>query len=152
LWKDRTDRQIVHILGRAQGDAVPSGYPSGPLLYRPVGFVDRMIEAYSVADVALCRGGATTLAELAAMGLPAIIVPYPYHRDRQQERQAKVFQEAGAAIVIDDAETTSERVAAEVDALLNDPARLERMSASARALGRPDAAAAVAAVVREVSR
>lgn len=152
-WAGRGDRQVVHIMGRrAEGEATSSGAATpDELIYRRIPFVQRMVEAYAVADLALCRGGATTIAELAAMGLPAIIVPYPHHRDRQQERQGRVLERAGAAVLMADADTTTERVAREAGDLLAQPDVLARMSAAARSLARPDAAADLARVVLEAA-
>jgi UDP-N-acetylglucosamine--N-acetylmuramyl-(pentapeptide) pyrophosphoryl-undecaprenol N-acetylglucosamine transferase len=152
-WGGRNDRQVVHILGRRSEEVETSvGDVSSPgLIYRRIAFVERMVEAYAVADLAICRGGATTVAELAAMGLPAIIVPYPYHRDRQQERQGRVLERAGAATLLADAETTTERVAQEADELLGSPDVLKRMGEAARSLARPEAAADLARVVLEAA-
>jgi UDP-N-acetylglucosamine--N-acetylmuramyl-(pentapeptide) pyrophosphoryl-undecaprenol N-acetylglucosamine transferase len=152
-WSARDDRQIVHILGRRSDESeVSVGAPgTSGLVYRRIAFVERMVEAYAVADLALCRGGATTVAELAAMGLPAIIVPYPHHRDRQQERQGRVLERAGGAILLADADTTTARIARDADELLGDPTVLDRMSAGARSLARPDAAADLASLVLEVA-
>jgi UDP-N-acetylglucosamine--N-acetylmuramyl-(pentapeptide) pyrophosphoryl-undecaprenol N-acetylglucosamine transferase len=153
LWADRSDLQVVHILGRTEARSVvlDETESMGGLIYRAVPFVERMVEAYAVADLALCRGGATTLAELAVVGLPSIIVPYPFHRDRQQERQGRIFERAGASLVLLDSEAAAERVASEADALLSDRARIEQMSKAAAALGKPDAATRLASLVREVA-
>jgi UDP-N-acetylglucosamine--N-acetylmuramyl-(pentapeptide) pyrophosphoryl-undecaprenol N-acetylglucosamine transferase len=152
LWAGRADRQLVHVAGRAAATpARASDRGRAGLVYRRVAFVERMVEAYAVADLALCRGGATTVAELLAMGLPAIIVPYPHHRDRQQERHALVLERAGAAVVMQDSEASAERVAAAADPLLSDDAELARMRGAARALAIPDAAERLAAVVREAA-
>jgi len=149
LWSEREDVQVLHILGRRGGDVEVGA--TERLIYRTVPYVQRMVEAYAVADVAVCRGGASTVAELTAVGLPAIIVPYPYHRDRQQERHARVLEAAGAAVVLSDEDTTSDVLAAELDALLADRARLDGMAGAARSLGKPDAAQALADLVREVA-
>ncbi len=152
LWAERSDRQILHITGSAQDRVVAmDDQARGTLIYKRVDFVARMQEPYAVADLALCRGGATTVAELGAVGLPALIVPYPYHRDKQQERHGLALQKAGAARLIEDAETTPERVAAEVDDLFDTEGRLDDMKSAARSFGRPDAAQALARVVREVA-
>lgn len=145
LWRDRDDVQIVHIAGIR--NAAPE-VAASKLIFRSVSFLDDMVEAYAAADVALCRGGATTVAELAVVGLPAVIVPYPHHRDMQQERHGRILERAGAAVVVADADATAERVAEVIDALLSDSARLDTMSAAALAWGKPDAAAAVARVLR----
>ena len=149
VWNERADVQVLHILGRRGGEqADPS---TDRLIYRTVGYVDRMIEAYAVADVAVCRGGASTVAELTVAGVPSIIVPYPYHRDRQQERHGRVLERAGAAEVLLDEQTTASTLAARIDPLLGDPQRLEKMRTAARSLGRPTAAQDLADVVRTVA-
>lgn len=153
VWADRSDLQILHIAGRnAYSELAASDLQrDSACIYRVVEFVDDMTLAYGIADLALCRGGATTLAELAAVGLPAIVVPYPYHRDMQQERQARVSERAGASIVLDDAATDAAAVAALASGLFDDPPRLEEMGSRARSLARPDAAALLADVVREAA-
>lgn len=149
LWSERTDVQVLHILGRRGGEiAAPE---TGGLIYRTVPYVDRMIEAYAVADVAVCRGGASTVAEITVVGVPSVIVPYPYHRDRQQERHATVLEKAGAAQILLDSDTTAEALANRLDGLFADPSRLERMGEAARSLGKPDAAAELAQIVRTVA-
>ena len=148
-WSARSDVQVLHILGRRGGDQADP--PTDRLIYRTVGYVDRMIEAYAVADVAVCRGGASTVAELTVAAVPSIIVPYPYHRDRQQERHARVLERAGAAEVLLDGQTTATTLAARIDPLLGDSQRLEKMRTAARSLGRPTAARDLADVVRTVA-
>ncbi|MDQ4095177.1 MAG: undecaprenyldiphospho-muramoylpentapeptide beta-N-acetylglucosaminyltransferase [Actinomycetota bacterium] len=151
LWADKADRQILHITGARQSDLAPDDAADRTLIYRRIDFVERMQEPYAVADVALCRGGATTVAELGAVGLPAVIVPYPYHRDKQQERHALALQRAGAARVLNDSETTPAGVAEVVEDLFENDERLLSMKEAARSFGRPDAARALADVVREVA-
>ena len=150
-WSEKDDCQILHITGSMQGAPEDEGERGRALIYQHVAFVERMQEPYAVADLALCRGGATTVAELGAVGLPALIVPYPYHRDKQQERHALVLARAGAAVVIDDAEASAERVSTEADRLFTDEEALAAMKAAARSFGRPEAARALAAVVQEVA-
>jgi UDP-N-acetylglucosamine--N-acetylmuramyl-(pentapeptide) pyrophosphoryl-undecaprenol N-acetylglucosamine transferase len=154
LWAGDLDLQVLHIVGKSsrEMDASPKDeVRSSRLIYRTVPFVERMVEAYAVADLALCRGGATTVAELCAVGLPAIIVPYPHHRDRQQERHARVLEEAGAAVVLADSAATTASVAEQISLLISDDAALETMSKAALHLSRPDAALRLAALVREVA-
>ncbi len=153
LWAGKQDRQVVHISGASEAAQVEGdrGAPDGALIFRSVGFVDRMAEAYAVADLALCRGGATTVAELGAVGLPAVIVPYPFHRDRQQELHGKSLERVGAAVVVFDSDATAERLAAVMEPLFSDPAGLETMKTSAEEFGRPDAADRLARVVEEAA-
>jgi UDP-N-acetylglucosamine--N-acetylmuramyl-(pentapeptide) pyrophosphoryl-undecaprenol N-acetylglucosamine transferase len=155
-WRARGDVQVVHITGRAAHaeveQAVASALGDGALIYRALPFVDDMALAYAAADVAVCRGGATTVAELCAVGLPAVIVPYPHHRDRQQERHALILERAGAALHLPDREASADRLAVLLDELLAAPGRLREMAAAAKRLGRPDAARRLAAVVLGAAR
>ena len=146
LWNGRDDRQILHVTGRAPASQVPAADPP-PAGYAAFDFVVGMADAYAAADVAVSRGGASTVAELTATGVPAIIVPYPHHRDRQQQRHGQVLQRAGAGIVIDDGSASGARLAAELEGML-EPDRLRAMEEAARRLGRPDAAVRLADVVR----
>lgn len=145
LWKGRTDVQILHISGRS-GSTAADGPARSPV-YRRTDYVDDMKLAYAVADLAICRGGASTVAELCVAGVPSVIVPYPHHRDRQQERHGRVLEAAGAAVVVDDRDASPSRLAATFDELAS-ASRIEAMAAAARSLGRPDAAAHLARVVR----
>ncbi|MEA2506061.1 MAG: UDP-N-acetylglucosamine--N-acetylmuramyl-(pentapeptide) pyrophosphoryl-undecaprenol [Actinomycetota bacterium] len=151
-WSDRGDRQVLHIVGPADFEAAQAGVVGGGQLpYRIVDFLPSMLDAYSGADLALCRGGATTVAELTTMGLPAIIVPYPFHRDRQQERHARVLQEAGAVVTLPDPKTTTRSVGDAADALFDTDGTLATMSVACRTLSHPRAADALAEVVREAA-
>ena len=164
-WAERGDVQILHIAGRPQtetfveqarqrlgaGSAGPQTNGAGTLIYRVEGYVDAMVLAYAVADLALCRGGATTVAELGVVGLPSIVVPYPYHRDRQQERHGRMLERAGAAVVLADEDTTAPRVAEVAGELLEDDGRLKDMREKALSVGRPGAAEALAQLVREAA-
>lgn len=156
IWADRDDLQVLHIAGRIEStsfvEQARQRLRAGNLIYRVIGYVDRMVDAYAVGDVAICRGGATTVAELGVVGLPAVIVPYPYHRDKQQERHGRVLERAGAAIVLADDQATSERAASELGRLLDDESTLDRMRHAALQTGRPDAARRLARVVTEVAR
>lgn len=152
-WRERDDLQVLHIAGSgAVAEVRRRAAATGALIYRVVEFVEDMTEAYAVADLALCRGGASTWAEITVVGLPAIIVPYPYHRDRQQERHARVAERHDAAVVLQDAATTADSIAAIAGPLLLDTARLNEMGLRAKQLGRPDAAERLAEVVRTVGR
>lgn len=152
LWRDRSDLQVLHIAGRSHAgeieNRVITTLSGAPLIYRVVAYVERMVAAYSLADLALCRSGATTVVELAAMGLPALVVPYPHHRDHQQELHGRVLERAGAAVVVPDAQASAERVAREAEALLGDRARLDGMRASALRFATPRAAGELARVVK----
>ena len=155
IWAERSDLQILHIAGRVHAEAfleqARQRVGEGALIYRVVDYVEDMVSAYAAADLALCRGGATTVAELCVMGLPSIVVPYPYHRDKQQERHGRVLEHAGAALVLADADTIGERVALAAGDLLADDTKLKAMRAAALGIGLPEAATDLARLVGEVA-
>jgi UDP-N-acetylglucosamine--N-acetylmuramyl-(pentapeptide) pyrophosphoryl-undecaprenol N-acetylglucosamine transferase len=152
LWASRSDLQILHVTGRSAYEEIRERVAAADNPdYKVVDYVSPMSDAYAVADLALCRGGATTVAELGVVGLPALIVPYPYHRDRQQEKHGRALEVAGAAIVIVDAEATGERVALEADKILGNAERLGAMANAAKRFGRPDAGERLAEVVRRAA-
>jgi UDP-N-acetylglucosamine--N-acetylmuramyl-(pentapeptide) pyrophosphoryl-undecaprenol N-acetylglucosamine transferase len=105
--------------------------------------------AYAVADLVVCRSGAMTLAEIAACGTPAILVPYPHAAHNHQEVNALNLVERGAAAMVPDRELTGERLAKEVAHLVADRQTLRRMSAHARTFARLDAAGRI---VRSLER
>jgi UDP-N-acetylglucosamine--N-acetylmuramyl-(pentapeptide) pyrophosphoryl-undecaprenol N-acetylglucosamine transferase len=107
--------------------------------------------AYAVADLVVSRSGATTVAEVTVCGLPSILVPYPYATARHQEANARSLQRAGAAMVIMDDALNGELLTSKVTDLLDDGPRLRAMAERASALGRPDAAQALAKVVAEAA-
>jgi UDP-N-acetylglucosamine--N-acetylmuramyl-(pentapeptide) pyrophosphoryl-undecaprenol N-acetylglucosamine transferase len=105
----------------------------------------------AAAHLVVSRAGASTVAEVAAIGRPAILVPLPHALDQDQLANAQVLREAGGAMVLPQAEFTPERLASEIAALAGDPDRLVAMAAKARAIGTPDAAARLADLVQRVS-
>ena len=109
-----------------------------------VPYVTRIHEAYAAADVVVCRAGAMTLSEIAACGVPSILVPYPHAAYDHQVKNAQSLTERGAATMILDRELTGERLAQELLALMRDRETLVRYSAHARTFARPDAAERIA--------
>lgn len=154
-WRDRTDVAVRHAVGSRDWPDVAGrlpGPPAGGLVYQAVEYEDRMPDVFAAADLAVCRAGASTLAELTAAGLPAVLVPLPIASEDHQAVGAEVLAEAGAAVWVRDDELTAAWLAEQAGALLADPARLAAMGDAARRLGRPDAAARVAALVEEHAR
>jgi UDP-N-acetylglucosamine--N-acetylmuramyl-(pentapeptide) pyrophosphoryl-undecaprenol N-acetylglucosamine transferase len=144
-------------LRAANAARVPEGHVAGRL--PPTAYCDRyhrceyldaaaMADALAAADLAICRAGAATMAELPVAGIPAILVPGEFSA---QEDNARALAMHGAAHVIRNRDLTPERLAAETLALLADKARLATMAAACRALAHGDAADRVAAMVREVA-
>jgi UDP-N-acetylglucosamine--N-acetylmuramyl-(pentapeptide) pyrophosphoryl-undecaprenol N-acetylglucosamine transferase len=105
--------------------------------------------AYAVADLVVCRAGATTVAEVTACGLPSILIPYPYATARHQEANARAVQRAGGASVLLDEELSGEVLAERIESLIDHDERLVAMSERSASFGRPDAAARVAELVME---
>jgi UDP-N-acetylglucosamine--N-acetylmuramyl-(pentapeptide) pyrophosphoryl-undecaprenol N-acetylglucosamine transferase len=139
--------KIVHQTGDADHEAVAAAYAKHPRLDGQVlRFIDDMPARLAAADVAVCRAGATTLAELAAAGRPAILVPFPHAADDHQRLNAEAVRDAGAAIVLRDDELDGPRLAGEIAAAVADPGRRDSMAAAARTLARTDAAMRIADV------
>jgi UDP-N-acetylglucosamine--N-acetylmuramyl-(pentapeptide) pyrophosphoryl-undecaprenol N-acetylglucosamine transferase len=99
---------------------------------------DRMALAYETADLVLSRCGATTLAELAIVGLPAILVPFPYSAEGHQEANARAIESAGGAVMILNSELTPESLENTIDDIVN-TGRLETMASSMKTLAKPNA-------------
>jgi UDP-N-acetylglucosamine--N-acetylmuramyl-(pentapeptide) pyrophosphoryl-undecaprenol N-acetylglucosamine transferase len=113
--------------------------------YTVVEFIgDELPDVYAAADLVVARAGAGTIAELAYVGLPAILVPLPGARGDEQALNAQVLRDAGASIVIEQPDATPERLESEILSLLDDPERRARMAKAARTVARPDAAARLA--------
>jgi UDP-N-acetylglucosamine--N-acetylmuramyl-(pentapeptide) pyrophosphoryl-undecaprenol N-acetylglucosamine transferase len=147
--------RVVHVTGDdGYGPAVAAREALPEALrdrYRPFAFLHGdMTAALEAADLAVGRAGSSTLAEAAAFALPMAIVPYP-HAAGHQRRNAESYAAAGAALLVDDADFTADRLV-EVAGLLTDPAAHARMSAAARDAARPFAADAVADLVIAVAR
>jgi undecaprenyldiphospho-muramoylpentapeptide beta-N-acetylglucosaminyltransferase len=155
-WSSRTDLHIRHIVGRrdweelmADGPPIPQG---SPVRYQAVEYDDDMPTSLAAADLVVCRAGSSTCFELLAVGLPSILVPSPHVTADHQSANAQHMWMAGAARVVPDAELDGTRLVAEVDALLEDPARLDAMATAARIAARPQAATAIARLAEEHAR
>ncbi|MDR2695617.1 MAG: undecaprenyldiphospho-muramoylpentapeptide beta-N-acetylglucosaminyltransferase [Deltaproteobacteria bacterium] len=114
-------------------------------------FIHDMGRAYAWADLAMCRSGATTVAELAACGLPAACIPFPHATHDHQTANARLLERQGAALVVAESELEQRDCAGLVTALLGSPEKLAAMSEAARKLARPRAAAAVADFLEELA-
>jgi UDP-N-acetylglucosamine--N-acetylmuramyl-(pentapeptide) pyrophosphoryl-undecaprenol N-acetylglucosamine transferase len=119
--------------------------------YVAVPYLDRMDLAYAAADLAVCRSGAMTVAEVTAVGLPAVYVPLPIGNGEQRLNALPVVN-AGGGLMVDDADLSASLVGDTVSAVLNDGARLQAMTAAAALAGHRDAAQRVAEVALEVAR
>ena len=142
--------RITHQTGEADECAVREAYAAYPGEHEVRAFFDDMPVRLAAAALVVCRAGASTLSELCAAGRAAILVPYPHAADDHQRRNAEVLQDAGAALVVDDAALAGTRLAHAITTLLADAARLRAMGRAARGLAQPDAAARIADVADEL--
>jgi UDP-N-acetylglucosamine--N-acetylmuramyl-(pentapeptide) pyrophosphoryl-undecaprenol N-acetylglucosamine transferase len=134
---------ITHQTGTRDLDVVRHAYRQAGLAARVEPFLYEMHREVKAADLLVCRAGATTLAEIAAAGRPAILVPLPTATDDHQRRNAEVLARAGAADLIEQCDLTGAVLADRILAIVGDPARRARMGAAVAALARPDAAAVI---------
>ncbi|MBI5561844.1 MAG: undecaprenyldiphospho-muramoylpentapeptide beta-N-acetylglucosaminyltransferase [Deltaproteobacteria bacterium] len=135
---------VTHQSGREGYDAVAASYARKGLKADVYRFIDDMGAAYGASGLVICRAGATSIAEMTAIGLPAILIPYPYAADDHQTVNAGCLAEAGAAVVIPQDKLTGKTLADAVRRLYERPGELKAMRARAYALGRPEAAGAIA--------
>jgi UDP-N-acetylglucosamine--N-acetylmuramyl-(pentapeptide) pyrophosphoryl-undecaprenol N-acetylglucosamine transferase len=143
---------VTHQTGERDVGLVRAAYAAAGVAARVEAFLFEMDREMRQADVVIARAGATTIAELSAVGRAAILVPLPTATDDHQRRNAEAFARAGAAIVIEQRDLTGERIARELLALAGDEPRRRAMGEAARALARPDAAARIANRVEELAR
>jgi UDP-N-acetylglucosamine--N-acetylmuramyl-(pentapeptide) pyrophosphoryl-undecaprenol N-acetylglucosamine transferase len=135
---------ITHQTGARDLDLVRDAYRRSGLDARVEAFLYEMHREMTDADLVVSRAGATTVAELAAAGRTAILVPLPTAADDHQRKNAQVMERLGAALYLDERELTGERLAHEILALAGDRPRRSAMARAARAQARPDAARRIA--------
>ncbi|MEU8417214.1 undecaprenyldiphospho-muramoylpentapeptide beta-N-acetylglucosaminyltransferase [Amycolatopsis japonica] len=139
---------VLHAHG-PKNTLVVQEFPGRPA-YVPVPYLERMDLAYAAADAVLCRSGAMTVAEVSAVGLPAVFVPLPYGNG-EQAVNARPAVDAGAGLMVDDADLTPAKVAELVIPLVSDADRVAKMSAAAVGLGHREADETLAKIVLEAA-
>jgi UDP-N-acetylglucosamine--N-acetylmuramyl-(pentapeptide) pyrophosphoryl-undecaprenol N-acetylglucosamine transferase len=148
--------RVMHVAGPREADSVREALRvsggDGDCRWRVVDYLPAMGDAIAAADLVVCRAGATTLAEITALGAPAVLVPYPYATDDHQTKNASALVAHGAAHLVADADLDADAFGDELVTLLTDGGRRATMSAAARTLGRPDAARHVTELVRRAVR
>lgn len=152
-WSGREDVALYHVAGDRNLEqmrlaAAERGlFDEGlALQYRLAGFDARLVAALAACDLAVCRAGASTVAELTAIGVPSVLVPLPGAPGDHQTRNATALAAHGAALVIADRDLEAKALAAVLDDCLSDGGKLAAMSLAAASLGRRDAAEQVAAI------
>lgn len=139
--------QIVHQTGERDYEKVRASYDEAGFAGVVHKFIDDMPAMFGRADLLVCRSGASTVAEITAAGKPAIFVPFPRAADDHQNVNARALERAGAAVVLDESKLQAARLVDTITALIDDAARLEKMSAAAKALAHPHAVEEIGAMV-----
>jgi UDP-N-acetylglucosamine--N-acetylmuramyl-(pentapeptide) pyrophosphoryl-undecaprenol N-acetylglucosamine transferase len=140
LAKDGEKIRFIHQTGAKDVEVVRRGYDEIGVRAEVKDFFQDMAGVYRKADLVISRAGATTLAELAVVGVPALLIPYPYAADDHQLTNGRYFEEGGGARVLTESELTGEKLAAEVRRLVGDRSGLGQMATQMKKLGRPEAA------------
>jgi UDP-N-acetylglucosamine--N-acetylmuramyl-(pentapeptide) pyrophosphoryl-undecaprenol N-acetylglucosamine transferase len=153
-WHERHDVRILLKTGRRDHEQTAAALQDSPgaRLVELTPFIERMDHAYAAADVSVCRPGAGTVAELAVVGLPALLVPYPHAPFDHQARNASALVGAGAALMVRDHDATAEVVAPLLERILDDRTELDRMRAGLAGLAHPHAADEMAGWVLDLVR
>jgi UDP-N-acetylglucosamine--N-acetylmuramyl-(pentapeptide) pyrophosphoryl-undecaprenol N-acetylglucosamine transferase len=143
LVEEKDRLSFTHQTGENDFYRVRDAFEQSGLQAEVKPFIEKMVDEFACADLVISRAGATTVAELAAAGKPAIMVPFPFAADDHQRKNAEAIERAGAGLMILQAELTPERLAKELLWLVRDPPQLGRMAEASKKLGRPGAAARV---------
>ncbi len=147
------DLRIKHQTGPADFEKVNAAYVAAGWNERGDvrSYIDNMMADFAEADLVLCRAGATTTAELIAAGKASIMVPFPFAADDHQRKNAEALQAAGAARMILQEDLSADRLATEIEKLVQAPEDLNRMEEASRKLAHGDAAAAAVDMIEELS-
>jgi UDP-N-acetylglucosamine--N-acetylmuramyl-(pentapeptide) pyrophosphoryl-undecaprenol N-acetylglucosamine transferase len=143
--------EVLHQSGNRGLDEAREAYAKAGVEAQVVPFIDDMAASYGWADLAVCRAGALTLAELTAAGLGAVLVPFPHAVDDHQTRNAEVLVAVGAAVVIQERDLDVQNLAQRLESLLGNRTQLLAMAEAARTLAKPDAADVIARACLEVA-
>jgi UDP-N-acetylglucosamine--N-acetylmuramyl-(pentapeptide) pyrophosphoryl-undecaprenol N-acetylglucosamine transferase len=147
-----SELRVVHVAGALEYESVRAaleadGGDAGGR-WRVYDYLSDMGSALMASDLVVARAGATSIAEITALGLPAVLVPFPFATDDHQTKNAAAMVAHGAAVLVPDGEIDDERFRDVIVELLSDAGRRASMAAASRSLGRPDAARRVADVAR----
>ncbi|MBI2091526.1 MAG: undecaprenyldiphospho-muramoylpentapeptide beta-N-acetylglucosaminyltransferase [Deltaproteobacteria bacterium] len=141
LEEAREDIHIIHQIGRIENmDRFSAAYKAKGFSAEVYHFIEDMGKAYSMADLVICRAGATSVAELTVVGKPAIFIPYPFAADNHQDANAKALFDVGACVIIKDKDLNGEALAQEIRRLIDEPFALSSMAVAMKRFGKPEAA------------
>ncbi len=147
----RTPIRIVHQSGAAEHEALAKEFAAAGLEGEVVAFIPNMADAFAHADLVVGRAGAGAVNEIAAAGMPSVLVPFPFAADDHQKKNAEMLNHAGAARMVPDAEMTGERLFREVELLRCAPEQRERMRERVRQFAHPGAAERAADLMEEAA-
>jgi UDP-N-acetylglucosamine--N-acetylmuramyl-(pentapeptide) pyrophosphoryl-undecaprenol N-acetylglucosamine transferase len=142
---------VIHQTGERDYNDVLAAYSQAGFPAEVHKFIDDMPGFFARADLVLCRSGASTVAEIAAAGKPAVFVPFPLAADDHQRRNAEAMERAGAAVVLEETKLDEVWLVDTICALLEDPTRLARTSDAAKKMAHPNAARDIAELVARVA-
>lgn len=148
----RGDVAFVHIAGHGKEDETRRAYAEQGLRATVLPFAEEMASLYAIADLVVCRGGGTTLVEVAATGRPAVVIPYPWHRDKQQLHNAKWFESRGAMRILEHGQLEVGAGSEVLDDLLQDAALRRRMGEAGRLALPTDGGARIARDIESLLR
>jgi len=155
LWRVATDWQIIHLTGPSDLEACRKQYKAEGVDARVYGYTEHMALCMAASDLVVSRAGASTLAEITAMSLPSILMPYPFDRKKHQLTNAKVLVDEGAAILVEDTNdptSNADRLRGELRDLMRSDESRRRMARAAGAIGRTDAAEVIAEQLLAMAR
>ncbi len=151
LRREAPGIHIIHQTGERDYNDALAAYQSLGESAEVSKFIEDMPAAFARADLVVCRSGASTVAEIAAAGKPAVFVPFPRAADDHQRVNAEALARHGAAVVVEESKLEGVWLAETIAALLQDPQRLRQMSQSARELAHPNAAKDIATMAARVA-
>ncbi|MGI9075395.1 MAG: undecaprenyldiphospho-muramoylpentapeptide beta-N-acetylglucosaminyltransferase [Bryobacteraceae bacterium] len=143
--------RIVHQTGAAEYESLAKAFSMAGMEGEVVPFIRDMPEAFANADVVVARAGGGSVNEIAAAGMPSVLVPLPFAADDHQRRNAEILVDTGAARMVTDGEMNGVRLFHEIERLRDDPEQLERMRAHVRQFARPGAAERAAEILEEAA-
>ena len=139
LAEKRESIHVIHQTGKGDFEGIRKQYKEIAPFYEVTHFIYDVEEFYNRCDLLICRSGAITLAEITALGKPAILVPLPTAAHNHQEQNARRLMDAGAARMILQKDLTADSLFATLNELFESPEKLKQMAAASRAMGQPDA-------------
>jgi UDP-N-acetylglucosamine--N-acetylmuramyl-(pentapeptide) pyrophosphoryl-undecaprenol N-acetylglucosamine transferase len=152
LLPDELRPQVFHQAGKQHAGITGERYRAAGVEAQVAPFIQDMARAYAWADLVVCRAGALTVSELAAAGLPALLLPLPHAIDDHQTRNAEYLAKEGAAVLLPQRSTDAATLSAQLSEVLMHPERLQEMARTARRLAKPDATRSVVDICLEVAR